>query len=70
MKRAYVIFPRFFVIALILQYSYILTTGSEIVPGATGYDISCGCELIHFDESIQMYDTWVVACPGIDMIRL
>ena len=58
------------VLLLVVVVCWELVTAKKVVPGATTYWLPMRCELIHFDQRLQPRDTAVLACPGVDMIRL
>lgn len=58
------------VISLSLVFTILFLSASELVPGATSYELIEDCELIHFGIRLQPTNTLALACPGMDMVRL
>jgi len=53
-----------------MGYILLASRMSEIVPGATAYQLMSKCEFIYFNKSLQPVNTLALACSGIDLIRL
>ncbi len=70
--RSYTVIAIFiaFTISLILGYALLSARSSDIVPGATSFELGGRCKLILFDTRLQPMNTLVLACPRKDMIRL
>jgi hypothetical protein len=70
MKRMVVVLTLTLFITLCLGNIYFVSRMHESIPGATGIPLIARCELIYFDSILQPVNTFVLACPRMDMFRL
>jgi hypothetical protein len=69
-RGAFIFLAGIIVVLLLVGYSLLFLRASEIVPGAISYMLVGRYELIHYDERLQPFPTFILTCPRMDMIRI
>jgi hypothetical protein len=59
-----------FLIAFILGYGLLTVRIYQPIEGVTALRLVRRCELEYFDTTLQPFNTMVLSCPRMDMIRL
>jgi hypothetical protein len=70
MKRSILIFTTSFAISLVVSYLLLTLIASYPITSLEDIYLPFGCELWYMDTITQPINTLVLACPGVDLIRL
>jgi hypothetical protein len=68
--REVLLFLMVFTMTFVITFGLLSLRPYSIVDGVTGFGLAGGCKLYHFNQPAQPMNTWVLACPRKDMIRL
>ena len=70
MRHQAILFILVFTITLEATYGLLSSRTYSDIDGVTGFKLVGGCKLFYFTQPAQPMNTWVLACPRADMIRL